>query len=95
MKSLTQEELNHAMAERTLWHLRDGKMIRSFTFPGFVEALAFVNRVGALAEQHNHHPDIDIRYNRVSLGLITHDANGITQRDVRMAATIDAENPSS
>jgi 4a-hydroxytetrahydrobiopterin dehydratase len=48
--------------------------------------MAFVNRIAELAEQANHHPDIDIRYNRVRLALVTHDAGGITEKDFDLAA---------
>jgi len=58
---------------------------RTFEFPGFVEALAFVNRVGELAESENHHPDIAINYNRVTLRWWTHTAGGITDRDRELA----------
>ena len=53
--------------------------------------MAFVNRVAALAESAGHHPDIDIRYNQVLLGLVSHDAGGITERDTSMAGRIDRE----
>lgn len=56
---------------------------------GFTEALAFVNGVGELAEAHNHHPDIDIRYSRVTLALVTHDSGGITKLDIDLARAID------
>jgi 4a-hydroxytetrahydrobiopterin dehydratase len=57
---------------------------------GFAGALAFVNAVGALAEKANHHPDIDIRWNTVTLRLTNHDAGGLTQKDLDMARAIDA-----
>ena len=56
----------------------------------FADALAYVNAVGALAEEMNHHPDIDIRWNRVTLRLSTHDAGGLTQADLELARRIDA-----
>ncbi len=55
------------------------------------EAMAFANRVADLAESAGHHPDIDIRYNKVRLGLISHDAGGITTRDAKMAARLGRE----
>jgi 4a-hydroxytetrahydrobiopterin dehydratase len=67
------------------WALEDGKLVRHWTFATFPAAIAFVNRVAELAEQSNHHPDIDIRYNRVKLALVSHDAGGITARDAAMA----------
>jgi 4a-hydroxytetrahydrobiopterin dehydratase len=51
--------------------------------------MEFVNKVAAAAEQANHHPDIDIRYNTVTMALVSHDSGGITERDVRMAGTIN------
>jgi 4a-hydroxytetrahydrobiopterin dehydratase len=72
------------------WHLIGGRLVKTIVCDGFVGALAFVNLVGALAEAADHHPDIDIRYNRVTLGLITHDSGGITQLDLDLARAIDA-----
>ena len=73
---------------------RAGRAIaRTYRFEDFRGALAFVNRVGALAERQQHHPDIDIRYNEVTLSVWTHDAGGLTERDFRLAAAIDAERP--
>ena len=70
---------------------RAGKTItRTYRFADFRAALAFVNRVGELAEEQNHHPDITIRYNEVSLTLWSHDACGLTTRDFRLAAAVDA-----
>lgn len=95
MKSLSGLMLQAAVAEIPNWRLRlhDGKLVRDFEFADFVSAMVFVNKVGALAEAHNHHPDIDIRYNKVQLGLISHDAKGITQRDLRLARLLDMEFP--
>jgi 4a-hydroxytetrahydrobiopterin dehydratase len=89
MKALTQSELDELLTSLPKWHLAGGKLVRDYTFPDFVQAIAFVNQLAALAEQQNHHPDIDIRYHKVRLGLVTHDANGITQRDATLAAHID------
>jgi 4a-hydroxytetrahydrobiopterin dehydratase len=58
---------------------------RTFEFESFVDALAFVNRIGELAEAENHHPDITIHYNRVTLRWWTHTAGGITERDIELA----------
>jgi 4a-hydroxytetrahydrobiopterin dehydratase len=59
---------------------------REFRFDDFAQALAFVNRVGELAEAADHHPDIELRYNRVTLRWWTHSAGGITERDGELAA---------
>jgi len=58
-------------------------------FKDFVAAMAFVNNVAAMAEAAGHHPDIEIHYNRVRLALVTHDANGITAKDVAMAENLN------
>jgi 4a-hydroxytetrahydrobiopterin dehydratase len=63
----------------------DDALERTFEFENFVQALAFVNRVGELAESENHHPDIAIHYTRVTLRWWTHTAGGITDRDAELA----------
>jgi pterin-4a-carbinolamine dehydratase len=77
---------NHLTIHRLLmWDEVDGALQRVFEFDDFAGALAFVNRVGELAERENHHPDIDIRWNKVTLRWSSHDANAITDRDREMA----------
>lgn len=71
------------------WELEGGQLVKAVRCDGFVGALAFVNHVGELAEAANHHPDIDIRYDRVTLALVSHDSGGITGRDVDLAGRID------
>jgi 4a-hydroxytetrahydrobiopterin dehydratase len=68
---------------------RGQAIARTYQLPGFRAALAFVAFVGELAEAKNHHPDIDIRYSRVTLTLSTHDAGGVTARDFELARLID------
>jgi 4a-hydroxytetrahydrobiopterin dehydratase len=77
------------------WELIGGRLVRVVVFDGFKEAMVFVNRVAGLAEDRNHHPDIDIRYNRVTLALVTHDSGGITQLDIDLARAIDSIAPES
>ncbi len=67
------------------WTEVDDALERTFELESFVDALAFVNRVGELAEAENHHPDIAIHYNRVTLRWWTHTAGGITDRDRELA----------
>jgi 4a-hydroxytetrahydrobiopterin dehydratase len=88
---LTDDDVRAALfgAGNPTWELIGGRLVRVVVFDGFSEALAFVNGVGALAEERNHHPDIDIRYNRVTLALVTHDSGGITQLDIDLARAID------
>ena len=73
------------MTQSAAWAEVDKALERTFTFDGFRDALTFVNRVGDLAEAENHHPDIAIDYNRVTLRWWTHTAGGITDRDRELA----------
>jgi 4a-hydroxytetrahydrobiopterin dehydratase len=89
MTKLNDAELQQAMAHLPGWTTEGGAIQRNFKFADFVAAMAFVNRVAELAEQAQHHPDIDIRYNQVKIALSTHDAGGITKKDADMAAKIE------
>lgn len=82
-----------ALARVPGWARAGRAIARTYRFEDFRGALAFVNRVGELAERQQHHPDIDIRYNQVTLSIWTHDAGGLTERDFRLAAAIDADPP--
>jgi 4a-hydroxytetrahydrobiopterin dehydratase len=64
--------------------------VRDVQFGSFLEAMGFIQKVSAEAESQNHHPDIDIRHDRVRLSLVTHDSGGITSKDIALAHTIDA-----
>lgn len=72
------------------WNLVEGEIVREMRFQDFPAAMRFVNQVAGLAEAAGHHPDIDIRYNKVRLTLVSHDAGGLTERDFSVAAGIDA-----
>ena len=82
-------ELKQAVEGLTGWSVRGNAIERVFEFPNFVEAMGFVNRIAEAAEAVNHHPDITINYNKVTLSLTSHDSGGVTQRDVRMAGKIN------
>ncbi len=71
------------------WALEGGMIRRTFAFPDFRAAMAFVSRVADAAEAADHHPDIDIRYSKVTLALVTHDAGGLTWRDTKLAEEAD------
>ena len=86
MPALSAEESNVHLRALPEWKIESGELVRLFQFKDFRAALAFVNRVGELAEKVGHHPDIDIRYNRLRLGLATHDAGGLTEKDFDLAA---------
>ncbi len=88
MQKLGDIELKEAVDKLSGWRLEDGKLLHDFEFTDFVAAMAFVNKIAEVAESAAHHPDIDIRYNKVRLGLVTHDAGGITAKDVEMAARL-------
>jgi 4a-hydroxytetrahydrobiopterin dehydratase len=90
---LAENELRQFTAEHPEWAIDDGELIRHWEFDDFPQAIAFINRVAHLAEQQNHHPDIDIRYNRVKLALVSHDAGGITTRDTQLAKLVSAGSP--
>lgn len=90
-RTLTATEIEDVLRAHPEWMLKDGKLVREWIFSDFPAAIAFVNRIAVIAEDAGHHPDIDIRYNHVSLALVSHDAGGITERDATMAARITAE----
>jgi 4a-hydroxytetrahydrobiopterin dehydratase len=90
VERLPEEEAARRAAALDGWTVEGGALTCERTFADFAAAVAFVNRVAALAEAQGHHPDIDIRYRRVRLALTTHDAGGLTGRDFDLAARIDA-----
>jgi 4a-hydroxytetrahydrobiopterin dehydratase len=71
------------------WKRRSNTVTKEFQFPSFRDSIVFVNRVASLADSHDHHPDIDVRYATVTLTLSTHDAGGITEKDLDLAEQID------
>lgn len=90
MTMLDDTAIETALAQLSRWHREGHGIARSFQFSDFRAALAFVNRVGDEAERHKHHPDIVIHYSEVTLTLWSHDAGGVTGRDLRLAKVIDA-----
>jgi 4a-hydroxytetrahydrobiopterin dehydratase len=89
MSKLSPEEIDSRLKELPAWRIESGELVRTFQFKDFLASLAFVNQVAGLAEQAGHHPDIDIRYNKVRLGLVTHDAGGLTAKDFDLAGSTD------
>jgi len=89
MAALSEHEIKSSLVTVPDWQIESGELVRTFLFKDFRASLAFVNRVGGIAENAGHHPDIDIRYNKVRLALVTHDAGGITQKDFDLAAAAD------
>jgi 4a-hydroxytetrahydrobiopterin dehydratase len=86
MPPLSETEISTRLKSLPDWKVESCELTRTFTFKDFRGSLAFVNQVGEAAERAGHHPDIDIRYNRVRLGLVTHDAGGITAKDFDLAS---------
>lgn len=87
---LTEAQIADSLPAVSGWQVERGELVRSFSFADFRAALAFVNKAGELAEAANHHPDIDIRYNKVRLALVTHSAGGLTANDFNLARQINA-----
>jgi 4a-hydroxytetrahydrobiopterin dehydratase len=89
MEPMTEEEIESALIDLPEWGLENGELVRSFRFPDFAHAIDFVNVVAERAESAQHHPDIDIRFNKVTLRICSHDAGGITLKDFELALRVD------
>ena len=86
---LSDIEIQRALGARPGWTRRGSALTRTFEFPTFAAGIACVNRVAAVADKMDHHPDIDIRYTKISFSLSTHSAGGITEKDFKLAEEID------
>lgn len=86
---LTSEELQTFLTQHPEWKHEGGMIRRTYEAPDFLKGIDFVQRVARAAEDANHHPDIDIRWRKVTLALVTHDAGGLTWRDTKLAAEAD------
>ena len=89
MPLLTPQEAQTRLTSLPEWRIESGELTRTFAFKDFVASLAFVNRVAEAAEAAGHHPDIDIRYTKVRLNLVSHDAGGLTMKDFDLACKAD------
>lgn len=90
MDKLSDAEITKELQTLPGWERQGNMLSRQFDRHTFRGAIAFVNTLAEIAERANHHPDIDIRYNRVRVSLSTHDAGGLTNKDVAMARQITA-----
>ena len=90
MSVLTPDMVQENLRSLPRWKLEGKEIVRHYEFPDFDDAMVFVNQVAEQAEKAGHHPDIDIRYNKVRLALVSHDKGGLTKRDMAMAVTIDS-----
>jgi 4a-hydroxytetrahydrobiopterin dehydratase len=87
---LSDIEIQRELGALIGWTRKGNTLMRTFTFPSFPAGIEWVRRVAELAEQRDHHPDIDIRYTKITLCLSTHSAGGITAKDFELARAIDA-----
>ncbi|HWN96964.1 MAG TPA: 4a-hydroxytetrahydrobiopterin dehydratase [Methylomirabilota bacterium] len=90
MAKLTPAQIKAALPKVKNWKKKRAEITRTFHFKDFMGAMAFVNKVAKVAEEANHHPDIDIRWNKVTLTLATHSEGGLTQKDFDVAKKVDA-----
>jgi 4a-hydroxytetrahydrobiopterin dehydratase len=86
---LSDAEIASRLVELPDWTLADGRLVRMITTRDFRSALELVTRIADPADAMNHHPDVAIHWNEVTLSLWTHDSGGLTARDIRLAAAID------
>ena len=88
---MDEEKIASELASLPQWERDEssGGIVRNMEFPTFAEAIGFVNRVAVIADEHDHHPDIDIRYRRLKVVLVSHDVGGLSARDFRMAGLIN------
>jgi 4a-hydroxytetrahydrobiopterin dehydratase len=93
MKKLNAAKIKSALVEIPAWKKKGEVISRKFQFKDFPVAMKFVNVVAKLAEKKQHHPDIDIRWNKVTLALTTHEAGGLTEKDFTLAKKFDGLSP--
>lgn len=89
MERMSEDQIKQALVPLPDWSDTGAAIHRTYQFKDFVEAMRFVNAVAVAAETDQHHPDILVRWNKVTLTLSTHDAGGITEKDFAMAAKAD------
>jgi 4a-hydroxytetrahydrobiopterin dehydratase len=89
MPQLSEDDVTAALGALPGWARRGAEIEKTFERPSFADAIAFVVRIGFLAEAADHHPDLDIRWRRVRVALTTHDSGGLTANDVDLAGQIE------
>ena len=90
MAPLSDDEIRAGLADLPGWDRRDDEIEKVYELASFPDAVAFVTRVGFLAEKADHHPDLDVRWRKVRVGLSTHSEGGITNRDLELAGQIES-----
>lgn len=86
---LNEESIQGWLEQKQGWKTDGESLTKNFRFESFRDSIVFVNRVASIADTLDHHPDITIRYDRVTLGASTHDAGGITEKDLELADRVD------
>lgn len=89
MKSLTKESIREELLNVADWQFNDKAIEKKFVFKNFTQALGFIVQVGVVSEKSNHHPELFNVYNKVTIRLTTHDANGVTMKDFDLAKAIN------
>ncbi len=90
MARLSKEEIGRELGSLIDWQLDGDSIVKVFKFPDFVRAMGFVQSTALLAEKQDHHPDIDVRWNKVTLRFTTHSEGGLTKKDFKLAKDIDS-----
>ncbi len=88
-KKLSDEEIENSLADLNDWKAENGNLKKHFEFKNFAESLDFVNRVGAIAEQRDHHPDVSFGWGYAEFSITTHDTGGLTNNDFDLATAIE------
>jgi 4a-hydroxytetrahydrobiopterin dehydratase len=89
MPALSPQDTENRVRNLTGWKIESGELTKTFAFKDFLSSVDFVNQIAKIAEGAGHHPDIDIRYNKVRIALVTHDAGGLTEKDFELAGGIE------
>lgn len=93
MEKLTETQINEALTQLKDWKQVDASIRKTFTTKGFPQTMGLVTAIGALCQQHDHHPDyLTMKYSTVEVSFSTHSAKGITQKDINIATDIDSLN---
>ncbi len=88
-RKLSDLEIQRALGTLSGWSRRGDTLVKTYIFNRFADGIAFVNRIAKVADQMDHHPDIDIRYTKITCTLSSHDVGGITERDLKLAEAME------
>ncbi|MCH2446554.1 MAG: 4a-hydroxytetrahydrobiopterin dehydratase [Candidatus Marinimicrobia bacterium] len=90
MGRLEQKKIDRALQELPGWSFGDNSLVKECTFEAYMDGITFVNRLAEKAEEHDHHPDLEIGWCRVEITFTSHDSGGVTERDVKMAKVVES-----